>query len=275
MVHRRTLLAAAAAAPLAGCAIKHVGTQREFRVATFNIWHDAADWPARLPLILAALREADADIIALQEVLEDADKGLVNQARTIAASLGGYTYRFASPDAPGSRRRFGCALLTRLPVLENDDHRLEPLNDFRVALRLRIVAGELPIDAVCTHLAWQPDAGPIRARQLESLLGWLPAQNVPVVLMGDFNAPSTDEGLRPLAARFTNAPLPPRITTTLNPAKGHQPRVIDHIFFQRDAFVSSDAVLFGDRDANGVYPSDHFGVRATLRLLKGLARERV
>lgn len=235
------------------------------RAATFNIWHDAGDWQARLPLIVAALRHADADVIALQEVLEDADKGLASHAQTLSDALGGYAFHFASADAVGSRRRFGCALLTRLPVLEQDDWRLEPLSDYRVAVRVRVVVEGLPVDVVCTHLAWQPDAGAVRARQLESLLAWLPAGDVPVVLMGDFNAPLSDAGLAVLDKRFRNAPLPPSVATTLNPAQGHAPRIIDHIFFQRDSFVSSDAALFGERASNGTYPSDHFGVSATLR----------
>lgn len=264
MLHRRTLLAAAATAPLAACALPYRPTRRELRVATFNIWHDAGNWQARLPLIVTSLRQADADVIALQEVLEDADKGLPNQAQTIANALGGYAAHFTSPDAIGSRRRFGCALLARLPVLEKAEHRLEPLNDYRVALRLRVAADGFPMDTVCTHLAWQPDAGPVRARQLESLLAWLPAGTTPVVLMGDFNAPLSDPGLTALRARYRHAPLPTSVTSTLNPAKGHDPRIIDHIFFQRDAFISDPAERFGDRPLNGEYPSDHFGVRATL-----------
>ncbi|MCB1151145.1 endonuclease/exonuclease/phosphatase family protein, partial [bacterium] len=33
---------------------------------TLNLWHDQHDWPARLPVILSALREAEPDVILLQ-----------------------------------------------------------------------------------------------------------------------------------------------------------------------------------------------------------------
>jgi endonuclease/exonuclease/phosphatase family metal-dependent hydrolase len=83
-------------------------------LATFNIWHDMGNWPARRPLLIAALRAQNADVIALQEVLEDADKGLENQAETLARELGGYRLAFVSTDAEGAPRRYGNALLTRL-----------------------------------------------------------------------------------------------------------------------------------------------------------------
>ena len=44
-------------------------------------------------------------------------------------------------------------------------------------------------------------------------------------------------------------------------------RVIDHIFAERSDFTPIQAHLFGDIATNGEYPSDHFGVTATLRLI--------
>lgn len=266
MIDRRTMLVAAAVLPLAGCAASWPAAGRTLRVATFNIWHDAGDWPARLPVLVAALREADADVIALQEVLEDAGKGLPNQAVTIAAALGGYVPHFASADAPGAARRYGNALLSRLRVVGTASHRLEPLNDYRTALRIRVDAGDRPVGIVCTHLAHQPDAGAIRARQLGDLLAWLPRDGAPTAILGDFNAPLSDAGLATLAPRFVPAALPDAATTTLNPARGHAPRIIDHVFAERTGFDPGPATLLGDRPVDGVWPSDHFGVAAALTL---------
>ena len=268
MLHRRTLLTAAVAAlALSACATPGLPGRRDLRLVTFNIWHDKEDWAARRPLLIEALRAADADVIALQEVLEDAARDLPNQAETIAAALGGYSVHFVSPDPEGAPRRYGNALLTRLPVLDMATRKLEPLNDYRTALRLRVDAGGRPVDVVVTHLAWQDHEGPVRARQIGDLLSWLPRDGVPLVVMGDFNAPLADSGLAPLAAAgLAAAPLPPSVTTTLNPAKGHKPRVIDHIFAEPGRFAIGDARLVGDRPTAGVHPSDHFGVAATLRL---------
>ena len=165
------------------------------RLATFNIWHNQGDWTARRPLLVAALKAQDADVIALQEVLQDAAVGLENQAEMLARELGGYRLAFVSTDPEGAPRRYGNALLTRLPVLAEASTRLAPLDDYRTALRLRVSVQGRPVDVVVTHLAWQDDAGPVRARQIASLLDWLPHDGAPLVVMGDFNATQDDSGL--------------------------------------------------------------------------------
>lgn len=268
MIPRRTLLAAAALAPLAGCATApKAKTPAELKLVTFNIWHNMGDWAARRPLLIAALKAQDADVIALQEVLQDANVGLENQARMLARELGGYHVAFVSTDAEGAPRRYGNALLTRLPVLAEASTKLEPLDDFRTALRLRVAVQGRPVDVVVTHLAWQQDAGPVRARQIASLLGWLPQDGTPLIVMGDFNATQEDSGLATLTGRRFFSALPRgSVTTTLNPAKGHPERVIDHIFVEQAAFMPGEARRFGDTPTNGEYPSDHFGVVATVRL---------
>lgn len=264
---RRTLLAGIAALPLAACAHRaRVGAKRSIGVATFNIWHDAGgQWPARRPLLAAALRTADADVIALQEVLEDAAKGLPNQATTIAQDLG-YEVHFVAIEPEGAPRRYGNAILTRLPVLDVARRKLEPLSDYRTAIRVRVRTEDGPVDIVATHLAWQPEAAAVRAEQLADLLGWLPNDGTPLVVMGDFNAPQDDPGLRAMGPpRFTSALPPGAAATTLNPARGHPAgRVIDHIFAESSAFEASGAHIIGDTPVDGEYPSDHFGVAARL-----------
>ena len=264
MIDRRTLLAAAATAPLAACAPRVTAPRRPLRVVTFNIWHDAGNWPLRLKLIVAALRAADADVIGLQEVLQDSNKNLPNQAETIAAALGGYRVDFMSTSPVGAANRYGNAILTRLPVVATDTIKLEPFNDYRTALRVRVRSGGQLVDIVNTHLAHQPDAGPVRAQQINGLLGWLPTDDVPLVLMGDFNAPLGEAALAPIAIRGLEPVLAPGATnTTLVVERGHKARVIDHIFADPRAFEVSGARRFADA-VNGEFPSDHYAVMATL-----------
>lgn len=265
---RRTLLLGAAALPLSACVSGRIAQDRRaLRVATFNIWHDR-EWAARRPLLIEALRSADAHVIALQEVLEDAAKDLPNQAHTIAEALGGYSVHFTSTNPEGDPRRYGNAILTRVPVLEEASKKLEPLDDYRTALRVRVDAGGQPVDMVVTHLAWKPEQGPVRAQQVADLMAWLPKDDVPLVVLGDFNAELSDSGLASLtSARFEAARLPDWVSTTLNTAEGHAPRIIDHIFAERERFEVAGADLIGFEPVGGVYPSDHFGVAATLRLL--------
>lgn len=267
---RRVLLAGLASLPLAGCAAalsaRNAVRAGDIGVATFNIWHDAGGrWPTRLQLLTAALRAADADAIALQEVLEDASRGLPNQADTIAQALGYPEVHFVAPDPEGAPKRYGNAILTRLPVIEVARRKLEPLSDFRTAIRVRVRMDAGPVDIVATHLAWEPEAAAVRAQQLADLLAWLPGDGVPLIVMGDFNAPLDDPGLAAMGPpRFLSALPRGAAATTLNPARGHAPRVIDHIFVDASAFAVSDVRVIGDVPENGEYPSDHFGVAARL-----------
>ena len=271
MVHRRLLLAGLAAAPLAalaaGCATLPGRDGRRLKLICFNIWHNQGDWAARLPLLLEAIRAEAPDLIALQEVLEDAAVGLPNQARTIADALGGYEMHFVSTDPEGAPRRYGNAILSRLPVLAHDSKKLEPLDDYRTAIRARVSVHGRAVDIVNTHLAWQPEAAPVRARQIADLMAWLPQDGAPLIVMGDFNAVQEDAGLNALTgARFFSALPRGAATTTLNPARGHAPRVIDHIFAEAAHFEPAGASVLGATSVDGEYPSDHFGVAVTLKV---------
>ena len=271
MIDRRMLLGALAGTPLAAaltsCATLSGGGGRDLRLVCFNIWHNQGDWTARQPLLVEAIRAADPDVIALQEVLEDAAVGLPNQARTLADALGGYEMHFVSTDPEGAPRRYGNAILSRLPVLAHDWKKLEPLDDYRTAIRARVSVGGRAVDVVNTHLAWQADQAPVRARQIADLMAWLPQDGTPLVVMGDFNAVQEDAGLDALTGpRFFSAVPRGAAETPLNPAKGHAPRVIDHIFAEAAHFEPVSAAVIGDAPTDGEYPSDHFGVAASIRL---------
>lgn len=271
MIDRRMLLTGLAAAPLAaamtGCATLPARAGPGLKLVCFNIWHNQGDWAARQPLLVESIRAEDPDVIALQEVLEDAAVGLPNQARTLADALGGYEMHFVSTDPEGAPRRYGNAILSRLPVLAHDSRKLEPLDDYRTALRVRVSVGGRAVDIVNTHLAWQADQAPVRARQIADLMAWLPGDGTPLVVMGDFNAVQEDAGLNVLTGpRFFSALPRGAAVTTLNTARGHQPRVIDHIFAETAHFTAGGASVIGDVPVDGEYPSDHFGVAARLGL---------
>jgi endonuclease/exonuclease/phosphatase family metal-dependent hydrolase len=115
---------------------------RTIRVVTYNVHKcvglDRRERPER---IAAVLRETDADIIALQEVVsvEDNARRELHQARFIASELG-CDFRI------GENRRhkggaYGNVILTRLPVEDCRNHditwrRREPRGCLRVDLRL-------------------------------------------------------------------------------------------------------------------------------------------
>lgn len=265
-VARRAVIGGALALPLAACAHRLAPGSSTLGVATYNIWHDAGGrWPERRELLTAVLGEVSADVVTLQEVLEDAGKGLPNQAQTLAAALGYPEVQFVAVEPEGAPKRYGNAILSRLPVIEVARRKLLPLADYRTAIRVRVRSAAGPVDVVGTHLAWQPEAGPVRAEQLADLLAWLPRDDVPLILMGDFNAPLSDPGLAVLdPRRFVSALPAGAAPTTLSTSHGHTPRVIDHIFVEREHFAVREARVIGDRVVDGLLPSDHFGVAAIL-----------
>lgn len=271
MIHRRRLLCALGAMPLAGCASLSGASERSaVSLATFNIYHDRDRWDQRLPLILDVLREASPDVIGLQEVLQDAATNLPNQAQTIAEALG-YQVVFVSADAEGAPRRYGNAILTRLPIVEQATTRLEPMDDYRTAVRVCVRIGDRLIDVVNTHLHHTPEGGAIRQRQIETLMTWLGDTGRPLILMGDLNASlANPEMTRLQPPRFVSVlPTvhPDQATrTTLNPAYGHRLDQIDHILVEQRHFEPVTAAIVGDEAREGVWPSDHFAVVGTVRM---------
>ena len=263
------LLAALTLAACAGTSPREAAPSRDLRVVTLNIYHDRADWPARLPLIVEQLRALDADVIALQEVLQT--ETLPNQAETIAAALG-YHVQFVSLDPQDRARRYGNALLTRWPVEAHVSTALAPREDSRSMGWAQIRFDGQPINVYFTHLHAGQGGAAIRRQQLEDAITWIEgtAGDAPSLVLGDFNAPAGADELAVLD-RFVDAygahhPGDTE-TTTLNPhffpdLRGR----IDLVFAERGRFEVRDArIVLDTPDAAGTWPSDHFGVHVELR----------
>lgn len=251
-----------------------VGAEAEFSVLTLNIWHNQQDWPARLERIVEGIRALDPDVIGLQEVLQN--DSLPNQAATLADALG-YDVHFTSIDPPGNVTRYGNAILTRHEVLERGWHALDPEDDYRTVAHVRIAVDGIAVDIYDTHLHHTAEGAETRRVQILDLLDFidLTRGSGPVVLLGDFNAPVDAAEMAPVRDRFADAlaaivPDVADTATTLNPAKGHTARRIDHVFFRQGTAStlrpSSASVVLDAPAPDGVWPSDHFGVYATFEL---------
>ena len=262
------LLASACSAPT-----RNHAPEAPLRVVTLNIYHDKADWPKRLPLIVAGLRELQPDVLVLQEVLQT--EQLPNQARTLADALG-YQVHFVSTDPEDRARRYGNAILTPHRVLDTGGKPLEPLDDTRTVARARIDTPAGIVDVYATHLHWTVEGGAMREQQLRDLLAYVATTrgDAPVVIAGDFNAPTTAPELAVLQAGFVDAygQAHPEAgeddaSTTLNPAFFDRRSRIDHVFLERDRFELIDARRVLDTQGpDGTWPSDHFGVSVDVRI---------
>lgn len=179
------------------------------RLGTLNIWNKSGPWPERLALIRRELARLKPAVLGLQEVLRFAPDGLEKfvptpqacQATEIAREFN-YTVAYALASDYGHGLKFGNALLTQFPILEQRTFVLPGLEsgESRSLLyaRLETPFGELPV--FVTHLNWKLHQGSVRLRQVRFIaervaeLAPIRGPFLPPVLMGDFNAdPDADE----------------------------------------------------------------------------------
>ncbi len=237
-----------------------------FSLLTLNIWHNRGDWEARLPLLTREVRRLDPDVIVLQEVLQN--DTLPNQAYTIARALGYEHVFMTSADPEDAPKRYGNAILARVPFDTTAQRLLEPLTDYRNAGYARLTLGTQPVRIYVTHLHHEmtPRGSGIRAMQMVDMLSFIEATDdgTPFLVAGDFNATSDGPEFRLLTPlRDLYAHFHPDALGA--PTFGHYGgtlRRIDYVFDAGDALlvpVSTDIVL-DQPGAPGLWPSDHFGV---------------
>ena len=156
------------------------------RIATYNVHGGVPAGGHYDPApACAVVRELDADVLALQEVVDDDFRGGRHDAfRALAAAHGGHDVR--APTLAFSSRTYGNALLSRWPVERHRVHDLseagrEPRNLIEAVLR----CPDGPLRVLATHLGLR--AGE-RRRQVERIVGILRAEpGLRSVLLGDFN----------------------------------------------------------------------------------------
>lgn len=240
------------------------------RVLTWNsLWDrfdsDRIDTARRRPLLLAALRRADADVIALQEV-EPALRDLLLGADWVRS---GYT---VGTDPTGSDiRETGLLLLSRLPVREAGRHVLGP----HKAVAALVVDGPSgPLVVAGTHLTSDHtvNGGQRREVELARIGQLLDAVDGPVLLLGDFNdggdtptdrLPVTDAWSQVHGRHDRTPTFDPRV----NPlaavsSRSGRPGRLDRVLVRGAGLRPVDAVLLGDVPAtpDGLFLSDHYGV---------------
>jgi endonuclease/exonuclease/phosphatase family metal-dependent hydrolase len=226
------------------------------RLATFNILHGRSLHDGRVDIqrFADAVRELDADVLALQEVDRQQPRSQHADLTAVAADvMGAVAHRFGAAlagtpgatwiaatgaEQPGSAE-YGIALLSRLPAHSWQVTRMPPIpfavpmflpgprkfaivrEEPRVAVSARILtrAGELTV--VNTHLSFVPGWNRLQLRRLVRDVQALPD---PLILMGDLNLrgqrAATISRFRPLAT----------IPTFPTDAPTHQ---LDHALLRR------------------------------------------
>jgi len=242
-------------------------------VATLNIRNLADRWAERLPLLLADFAALQPDVIGLQEVVYP-----LQQDRVIGAA-GAAEYR--AFRGWSGRPEYGNAMLVRADVTATEPERVD-LGLNRSALRVRLtLAGGSSLAFIVTHLHHEGPHEAERDGQAETLIGWLdggPSADG-FIVVGDFNAdPDEPTYARMVGAGFQSAHreangAEPAVTWPSGiQAPGMDtdgsPECLDYIWMRGAVAVDDCRVVF-DRpavDDETLYPSDHFGLAAHVRV---------
>ncbi|WP_330174147.1 RNA repair domain-containing protein [Streptomyces sp. NBC_01498] len=248
------------------------------RVLTWNtLWDrydsDRVHTAARRPLLLAALEESDADLVALQEVERELLTMLLNAPWVRASyTLGG------DPDGRGVDDD-GLLLLSRLRVREAGRHSLGP---HKAVTALTVETATGPLVVAATHLSsdHSPDGVARRRAELASLAEGLSGVDAELILLGDLNdgaggdgGPAAALGLRDAWSEvYGSEDSTPTFDPVANPLaavaslSGRAAR-LDRVLLRGSGAVTG-AVLRGDTpdDATGLHISDHYGVEVNLRV---------
>lgn len=172
---------------IAGCSHREPLT---LRVLTYNIHHgEGMDGKIDLERIAAVIRQAEPDLVALQEV----DRGVkrsdrVDQPARLAELTGMKAVFERNIEYQGGD--YGNAVLSRLPIVRHRNHFLPQSvpDEQRGMLEVHVNAGGRPLMFLATHLSYHPSDAERMASviMIRSFLEQEP--DVPTVLAGDMNA---------------------------------------------------------------------------------------
>jgi endonuclease/exonuclease/phosphatase family metal-dependent hydrolase len=184
------------------------------RLLTLNVWNRSGPWASRRVAIERGLADEQADVVALQEVL-DLKNGGLSQLAELGDGL--YPHRAYAPawtiDA-ASGFSMGNAVLSKLPIVEQAQVLLpNPMQHETRSLLYVLLAtahGQLPL--FVTHLDWQLDLSAVRCAQVAFIVDrigdWVAragqrpgADLLPPLLAGDFNAEPDSDEIRFLCGR--------------------------------------------------------------------------
>jgi endonuclease/exonuclease/phosphatase family metal-dependent hydrolase len=251
------------------------------RVLTLNVWNREGPWLQRLALLQSWLRRLQPDVVGLQEVKD------LEQLQEICGS----EYQSAWMGNEVS----GIAVAARWPIRDRAELTLTGVGSEAGGVALRTVIdaphGLLSFCCAATYF-YLPGHGHWRERQMPQLARFARGSSrhdeLPPILVGDFNAPAEAaeirylKGLQSLAESSTYFVDAWEFAgdgsggATWSRRNGFASpwllpnRRIDYIFVGHPrlpdgAGLVESCQVVCDEAVDGVWPSDHFGVYATLR----------
>ncbi|WP_088834230.1 endonuclease/exonuclease/phosphatase family protein [Paenibacillus tyrfis] len=231
------------------------GKYRPLQVMTYNIRHaEGMDGRVNPQAVLRELEAAGADVIALQEVDRlQWRSGLQDQARYFAQAMGMHCIY-----APAIRRgvsQYGVALLSRYPLEAPQIHRLSGGREPRLLLTAELRLPDRTVTVATTHLSVEAEG---RTSEWPQLLGALQNGRTPLILLGDFNSPSSSPELQETIRGLGLQEIRPKPSSLPTVAHGGR---IDHIFTNlpaerpalvRDSRASDHRPVFASLNENEI-----------------------
>lgn len=263
------------------------------RVATWNLWWHFGPWEERQPAIRETMKAVDADVWCIQEVFRGRDAG--DQAEELADALGGYHVAHGTRFDPDRfSESIGNAVLSRYPIRGWEIRALPApvgLDELRLVVRADIEAPGHVVEVFSTHLNYRLDQSHVRQEQVRELCAFVDEttarRTYPPIVCGDFNADPGSEEIRMMTG-LTTVPVPRLVfidawraggtgegstwdNRNAHAVRDFEPdRRIDYLLvgYPREAGIGQvvEARLVGDEPVGGVWPSDHFGVVADIRI---------
>jgi endonuclease/exonuclease/phosphatase family metal-dependent hydrolase len=270
----------------------------EFSLVTINILVDLSLWDKRRKLLVDQLELLNPDLIALQEV---SLKGKSSNAHWLAEALNQLKDEnedlynlYPAPKTGSKGNEEGIAILSRFPVKKHEI--LDLLTQNRVAQLIEFRIEEQVVILVNGHFFWQPGIAKEREDQVELLLDWLDTQpaDIPVIVAGDFNDIPGSPAVELMREYFDSAyrsvhgkepdftcptPLPnstgAKLRNLIGWSLGKRPKpdpdwkgTLDYIFVDPRLHTEECRLVLDkpSEDDSTLYPSDHFGIYAVIRV---------
>jgi endonuclease/exonuclease/phosphatase family metal-dependent hydrolase len=262
--------------------------ESRLHVLTWNLWGRGGPWARRLEAIARTLAASGADLVALQEVWEAEGR---NQAAELSAALGFhhvYAARFTI-----DRVTIGNAVLSRWPIVDVESRPLPAppeLEELRTVVRAVVDGPRGRLRLFTTHLNWRFEQSAVRQEQVRTIARFVAEaseeEGHPPILAGDLNAVPDANEIRMLTGRAA-PPVPSLVFHDAWEAAGNvgpgftwtnanrwaardlEPdRRIDYVLVGWPGSGGAGHVtacrLVG-QPIDGLDPSDHLGVLATVR----------
>jgi beta-glucosidase len=262
------------------------------KIMTLNLanYDDHPDWTERLPMIVSTIVDAQADVIAVQEVRFDPSQPTTQQSyQSMAEQLVSQLdqqptyagvwvvtqplmfYPVGSDHYPSQNGQYweGVSILSRLPITDTGALFLShPGTDknLRGTQYAAVTTSSGTLYVFNTHFALDPTD---RDSNASETLAYMSRFSGNQLLLGDLNAIPTDPCIATLTGGGLSdlwATLEPTDPGYTFPSNDPNQR-IDYCWANGSAAPSATAIeLVATQPANGIYASDHVGIVVTLDL---------